>query len=502
MTSSPSKSLLRSMLIIGSAQAANVLISVLRLKIVAVLLGPAGVAVLAVYNNLVSTTATIAGLGIGSSSVREIAAAKGQQEKLSRVRVVLFWANLFQGTLALLAVWVLRERLAVWTTGGPTRSGEIGLVGIAVLLSLIAASQTALLQGTRRIGDLGRVTVGAAIAGTVAGLLAVWANGESGLIWFALMQPLAAVSVALVYTRRLPGAGITQYSVREIWSIWRPMAALGSVFMLGGLATTGTLLIVRSRVTQQLGLDGAGLFAASWGITMQYIGFLLAAMAADYYPRLSEVVHNRRETNQLVNDQLQICLVVGAPILIALIGLAPWAMALLYSQKFLPAAEVLQWQIVGNIFKLASWPIGWIFIAAGRSRLFLSTEIAWNGIFLLIVWVGLPVIGLVATGAAFLVAYAIHLILLAIISRSFFDFRWQSNSVWLVSVHSAVALFLLLCAGEFPLSVGLIGMLWAFISGVVGGRIILKEVESNGRAMSLVRSFYGAIRWPLVQRRD
>lgn len=43
------------------------------------------------------------------------------------------------------------------------------------------------------------------------------------------------------------------------------MARLGSAYMLGGLATTSTLLLVRSVITQELGLEAAGYFAAAWG---------------------------------------------------------------------------------------------------------------------------------------------------------------------------------------------------------------------------------------------
>lgn len=80
------------------------------------------------------------------------------------------------------------------------------------------------------------------------------------------------------------------------------MARLGSAFMLGGLATTSTLLLVRSVITQELGLEAAGYFAATWGITMTYVGFLLSAMGADYYPRLTEVIHDRQAANALMND--------------------------------------------------------------------------------------------------------------------------------------------------------------------------------------------------------
>ena len=201
---SSSRGLIKSMLVIGSAQVVNILISIFRMKVLAVLLGPSGVGLLSIYNSLLGMVQQTAGLGMGSSGVREIASSRGDEATLSRVRRVLFAAHLIQGTLAMLAVWLLRERIAIWLFGDAVRATEVGLIGIAILLGLLASAQTALLQGLRKIGDLGRVTVIGAFVGTLAGLAAVWLQGESGLIWFILVQPLAAVLIALHYTRRLP----------------------------------------------------------------------------------------------------------------------------------------------------------------------------------------------------------------------------------------------------------------------------------------------------------
>ena len=57
---------------------------------------------------------------------------------------------------------------------------------------------------------------------------------------------------------------------------------------------------------------------------MTYVGFLLGAMGADYYPRLTEVIHDKVAAVRLMNDQAQLGLAIGGPVLLLLIGLAPW----------------------------------------------------------------------------------------------------------------------------------------------------------------------------------
>jgi len=498
LSASPSRGLIRSMLIIGSTQAVNVLIAILRMKVLAILLGPAGVGLLGIYNNLQSTVSTAAGLGMRSSGVRELASTKAGETALSRVRVVLFAAHLIQGAIAMVAVWLLRDRLAEWLLGSTEQSTEVGLVGLAALLTLLASSQTALLQGLRRIGDLGRVTVYGALAGTAAGLLAVWLEGENGLIWFVLAQPLTAVMVAYVFTRRLPRPIATQMSLGDVWTVWRPMATLGAVFMLGGLATTATLLLVRGLIARDLGLEAAGLFAASWGVTIQYVGFLLTAMSADYYPRLAGVINDRDTAARLMNDQIQLCLTLGGPLLLLLIGLAPWVLMLLYSADFTSATEMLQWQTVGNFFKLASWPLGFALIASARSGLYLAVELLWNGLFLGLLHLGLPSVGLTMAGTAFFAAYVIHFAFLAFLVHSQYGFRWELLSLRLFAVFAVLILLLFGIARMSPAAGAATSIVLALATGAAGLRIVVTKIGPTGRAAGAVARVYAAFGWPIA----
>ncbi|MEH6717885.1 MAG: O-antigen translocase [Aurantimonas endophytica] len=488
------------MAIIGSAQTVKILILIVRLKVVALLLGPAGIGLLSLYTSLQSTVGTTAGLGMGSSGVRQIASVKGEEQALSRVRRVLLAAHLVQGLLAMVIVWVLREPLAEWLLGSRQHATAVGLVGVATLLGLLSTAQTALLQGMRRIGDLGRVTVLGTLVGTLAGLACVWLYGAAGLIGFVLVQPLATIAIALRYTSRLPKPTARRPGMAETWEIWKPMAKLGSAFMLGGLATTGTLLLIRSLITQELGLDAAGQFAAAWGITMTYVGFLLGAMGADYYPRLTEVIHDRAAATRLMNDQAQLGLAIGGPVLLLLIGLAPFVITLLYSAEFGAAATLLQWQTVGNVFKLASWALGFAFIAAAQGTLFLLLQVNFNVLFLAILWLGLGPFGLVAAGPAFMVAYMLHFVVLAVLAHRLHGFRWERLSLALLALHAGLALLLLALTQTAPLAAALASPVLALATGALGLRIVLIKTGPEGSLAAGLTRIYATVGWPVEGR--
>jgi O-antigen/teichoic acid export membrane protein len=494
---SSSRGLIKSMLVIGSAQFVNILISIFRMKVLAVLLGPNGVGMLSIYNSLHEMGQKTAGLGIASSGIREIASSRADRAKLSRVRRVLFAAHLIQGTMALLTVWLLQKRIAIWLFGDALLAMEVGLIGIAVLLSLLASTQTVLLQGLRRIGDLGSLTVIGSFIGTLVGLAAVWLQGEPGLIWFIVVQPLATVLIALNYTRRLPKAITIRLSLFEAWSVWKSMTKLGAAFMLGGLTAAATLLLVRSLISKELGLDAAGYFAAAWGIAITYVGFLLGAMGADYYPRLTEIIHDKFAVIRLVNNQIQLVLAIGGPILLLFIGMAPWVIILFYSTAFEPAVTLLQWQMVGNVFKLASWAMRFSIVAAARGKMFFLMELSFNIVFIGMVFMFLPQVGLDVTAYAFVLGYLVYLTIAYLLARSIHGFRWQALSLGLLGLHTSLAVALLVLALMAPLAAAIASPLLAAATGLFGLRVVLSKVGNHGRLATRLYGIFAKLGWPI-----
>lgn len=494
---SESRSLVRSMVVIGGARAASILLTILRIKLVAILLGPHGIGLLSLYSNLVNTASTAAGLGISTSGVRELVNVEPLSRKQALVRRSLVTSLAVQGFVASLCIWLAREPISIWLLGDVAHAYEVGLTGIGVVLTLVGAAYNSILQGLNRIGDLGRVMVISGLFGSAVGLAPLVIMGESGLIWFFLAQPMATMVFALIYSRRIHRARLNGYRLREMFRIWRPMARLGLAVMLGGLATTSALLFARSRIAQDLGLDAAGQFAAAWSVTGTYVGFLLHSMSADYYPRLTKAVSDRPAANALVNDQTQLGLVIGGPILLLIVGWAPWVTNILYSADFLPAAGVLQWQTVGNVFKLASWPLGYYLIACANGKAFLFAQVVFNLLFLILLLPAIERFGLLATGPSFTIAYFIYFVVMVIIVRTSIDFRWQPLSLGLIALYTILSVGLLALSITAPLAAKVASPMIALFTAVFGLRVVLAKVDSEGRVASRLARIFDAIGWPL-----
>ncbi|MCV2877673.1 O-antigen translocase [Sedimentimonas flavescens] len=427
MSGSSYRTILRSSAIIGGAQVINILSGLLKMKVAAVLLGPAGVGLAGLYMNLVQTAASIASLGMGNVGTRQIAAAhaEGGEIAVGRTRRALFWGTMVLALIGGVVFWLASSWITRTVLADASLTSEVAWLSLGVTLSVASGSQSALLTGMRRVGDLARINVGAGLLGAILGVVALWFWGRNGLLAMILVAPLASFILGHIYVARLAPPAGPRAALGEISAQWRDMARLGIPFMFSGLVIMLGQLAARALVQNDLGAEALGQFQAAWAIGMTYLGFVLGAMGTDYYPRLTAVINDHATAVRLVNEQTEVALLLCAPVLLAMLGLAPWVIRLLYSNDFGPAVDILRWQLLGDILKVMSWPLGFVLLARGAGKTFIFTETTGIATFVLGIALLMPTLGVIATGTAFLAMYVIYLPLVWLVARWTIGFRWS-----------------------------------------------------------------------------
>ncbi len=491
-------SLVKSTVLLGSSTAVTTLIGILRVKALAILLGPAGVGLLGALASLASAGTSLAALGSDTSGTRRLALERGDPQAVARVRQALLFVAIVHGALAIAAFFAIRGPLSTWLLGGQDYAFEVGLLGIAVALSLLAGLQIAQLQGLGRVRDIARINILSSAIGTVLGLAAIWTWGLSGLILLILAQPALAALLALCETGPLArddldsGAGR-----RRLYADWRLIVVQGAPYMLSFVMLALVPLAIRAIVIADLGLAAAGHFHAAWTMSVIYIGFLLSAMSADYFPRLTALGSDSTAANELVNDQAELGLAIGGVVLILMLASAPMLVPLLYSTAFQPAVEIVQWQAFGNLMKIAGWPVAFMAMARGRAVQFFLVELTWSLLLLALVWIGLPYFGLAATGMAFAGACCGFLVLQTVVASVAFGFVWERRVLYSLATFAGAGLLVLLASRHSVWLQAATGGVLAALLGLSSLRLILERTHGGGRIAAVIRSSLGRLGWPL-----
>jgi len=431
--------ILKSSSIIGGAQGVNYLIGMIKVKLVAMLLGPTGVGLIGLYQSATGLVGTLAGLGIGSSGVREIAEAMGTGDQLKAARMVRVlrracWVTGFLGW-ALTAIFAVP--LSQWVFGSSERAGAIAVLGVTLLVGAISSGQSALIQGARRIGDLARFSVISVIAGTIVSVGIYYNWGEKGIVPVFIVTALVNLGFSWWFARKIHVSHV-ELSWLETWQNSKRLLGLGVAFMWSGLMGAGVALVTRALIVRNLGLDANGIYQAAWGISGMFAGFILSAMGADFYPRLTAVSSDHSAVNQLVNEQTEIGILLALPGLLGTLAFAPWIMVLFYSSEFVSGASLLPVVVLGIFGRIISWPMGFILLAKGSSKWYIFSETCANVVHVALIVILLPIFGLWGIALALPLMYAFYTVLMCTITHRLTGFVWNRSVSTLLLTAAAL----------------------------------------------------------------
>jgi antigen flippase len=495
------RQILRSSSIMGGAQAVTYLVGLLRVKAVAVLLGPAGVGIVGLYTSVMSTASEISGLGLQRSAVRSIAIAEGQGDAAAVARAIrmlrrLCWLTGVLGWLGCAALALPLSRLMFQSS---EHAWALALLGATVLLGAINGGQVTLLRGLRRIGDIARVQIASALINSVA-IIALYAwLRERGIVPVLLVSAVISLVTSWHFVRRVQVDDVTM-SWRQAVDEARPMVSLGIALMLSSALATVLEFYTRTLLSRNDGLEAVGIYQAAWSLSGMFAGFVLKAMGTDFLPRLAAIIADRDAAAREINQQTEIGILLSLPGLLGTLVFAKWVIWLLYSAKFAAAADVLVWMTLGVFGRVVSWPLGYIQVAMNAKRWYMATEVFFIAFQAVLVAWWVPQYGAAGAAYAFFACFVAYFFAMVLVARHLLGFRHSRDAVRLIALSTlllAAAMLAGLWLDEFPALA--LGALLTSASGLWCLRELAHRVGHEHRLIRLTLRVPGLARLLRVQ---
>jgi antigen flippase len=409
----------------GGAAGVNLLLSMIRVKFAALLIGITGVGLNTAFVSLQGLIGTIAGVGLQSSGVRDIATAvgRGDQDAIGRTVLTLRRICWLTGLIGMAGMILLSPFLSQITFGNKDYVPDIAALGLIILLGNISGGQMALIQGMRRIGDMARASIYGAALGTLAALGFYITLGIRGIVPTLLAVSVIQLAVSWYYARQVPVPKVS-LTLRQTYSEANGMVRMGLVFMFNGLMASALNYSTIALIAQFEGTKAVGLYSAAFALSGLFVNFVLGSMGADYYPRLSAVANDNKAMSRMVNEQTEIGLLLALPGLLATMSLAPWVLQIFYSREFLGAVDLMKWFILGCFGRVLSWPLGYAILALGKGKWFLFTETSSNLIHIALIAVGLQFFGIEGVAVSFFAIYILYTYIVYCVCRHLIKFYW------------------------------------------------------------------------------
>lgn len=404
------KKLIKGVVKTGSGAVGNMLIGMVSIKIMAVMLGPAGTGLFSLIRQLVFTLASL-GAGGQTALVQGIASRDGV-ERDSYVRSV-FWLFVLAATISLVTIELFAPSIAMLVFGESTSEFVylVRWIALPVVLMHAYIYLKGVLNGYRAIGRLALIEM----VGPLITLLLVYpvciSVGQGYALAFVLMLSAAqfmmiVVSMATLHKQGwLPTLLIARTIIVER-SDFRYFITISGTIFLTSLIATGVLLAVRALIVKNNGLTDAGMFDVAWSLSGSYVMLILASFGTYYAPTLRQTVAIAERT-ALIRRVLRLSIMLMIPLIVSVVVLKPMLVRLLYSSEYLASLEIVRWMLIGDYLKVTSWVLAITVIVNADMRIYFWTEAFWNLGFLMLAGLSMLYFNEIqGIGIAFIVMYA------------------------------------------------------------------------------------------------
>lgn len=401
----------------GGVQGLNILIGIVRNKLVAMILGPNGMGLISLFNSTIKLVSDSTSFGISMSAVRNISEDFDRQniEKLEAdVALVRSWSFL----TALLGMFVciaFSPLLSSFTFSWHGHTLHFIFLSPIVAMTAITGGELAVLKGVRRLKALAGISVYSVIGALLVSVPLYYIYKERAivpsLVIMAFIQMALTIAVSYkIFPLRL---SLSRSVLRQGYSMIR----LGIAFVFAGILGSGADFVIRSYISNVAGIDTVGLFNAGYMLTMTYVGTVFSAMETDFFPRLSGVSSLGFTFNRTVSNQIEVMLLLVSPLLVVFTFTLPILLPLLYTGKFLPALGMIQIIVLAMYFRALKLPVEYIPLAKGDSLSYLFLEAFYDIVLVVLVIILFRKFGLTGAGIAVTLAGIIDFIVVFIYAR-------------------------------------------------------------------------------------
>lgn len=439
----------------GGVQVFGVLISIIRSKFVAVLLGTTGIGILGLFISTIGMLAAGANLGLNVSAVSTISKAMvdDDQSLLSRnILTIKRWIFL-TALLGVILTLALSNKLSIWVFGNDNYTWSFVWLSITLFFQTLSSGQSALLQGMRRLKELATVGILGSTVGLLLSILLFYFLGLKGIVPSLILTAISTSVISWYFVRKIKIDNV-QITLYKSFTDGLDMVKLGMVFLITNLVGSGVLYITQIFINKTGGLDQLGLYLSSFAIINGYFGMIFTAMGTDLFPRISAISNDNIEVKKLINQQSEIMILILAPILIFLISSLPLVIKILLTPKFLPIIEMMKWAILGVVFQAVSYPIGLAFAAKGFKKMYFFIVMSLHAITLIAYIILYHFLKLEGIGIAFLLVQFLFLFIILRLANYKFSFTYHNVFIklFLVQLLLITIAFLIVWIYGFPIA--------------------------------------------------
>ncbi|MDI6791487.1 MAG: oligosaccharide flippase family protein [bacterium] len=417
----------------STASVAGIFAGMIRAKVMALLLGPAGIGIFSLLVSFANFVVQIAHLGTPAATTRYVSQARSENDKLSisKILTLILYTVLPCSILLTIICLLFSKQIALYLANDPTIIRILVIIiSLSIPFNVLWLILDEIFLGYKEISLRARIIIANfTLSIIIIGPLIYFLKVE-GLAIYHLLYMVMAAGLFGYYLRRI----LAREKISFIWRIDLRFAKEFYKFSLTTLATglslTLSLLITRSLIVRLVGLSETGLYQATISLAT-YLVMFQQSMQAYLYPHLSEAMEPNQFIDEL-NKGLRLMLLSMTPIIVTFILFSHYFVLLLYSREFLPITSLIPIACIGTYFNIIGMLFWTALLATRNLKVYSAIALVSNLLSIVLVIVLIPPLGLAGAIWAYTIGHLIAFGLYFLYLKKVFNYHLGASNIKLL----------------------------------------------------------------------
>lgn len=394
-------------------------------KVVALITGPAGVALIGQFNNFITIILTFANGAINTGVVKYTAEYEGNDKQLKVLFSTSLKISIYCSIIIGAILLFISPLLSNWLFSSSLYNNPIRVLGVTIILYSLNSLLISILNGKQQIKTYTIVNTVGSVIGLLFTVILVFLYKIQG----ALYALVLAQSIVFFVTLTL--------IIKSDWFSWsyfngvfdKKVAKQLSHFSLMAIVTalTGPVsqILLRNLLITKLGINSAGYWQGMMRISDGYLLLISTSLSTYYLPKLSSL----KTDNELRKEVFQGYKVILPTVFLGCIiiyFLRFIIIKTLYTGQFDKMEGLFAFQLLGDFFKMAAWILGYLILAKAMTKIYIITEVLFSISYVLLSYFCISYFKLNGITIAFAINYFIYLIVMVLIFRKLL-FKWATR---------------------------------------------------------------------------
>jgi len=397
----------------------KILSGIIMNKIIAVYLGPAGLAMLGQFQNFSQLVINIATGSIHTGVVKYTAENKLNKENLFRIWNNSLYISLILSSFTILLIILLNDFLAIKVLFSNEYSELIVIFGVTLIFNVMNMYILAILNGLQNIKLFTAINIFISISTLlIISFLTIKYQLIGALYALIITQSLVFfISFLLVYKKYKLDFFIIVSLKNFDYLIVKKLLSYGIVSFISGATMSLMLLSVRHIIESDMSLEYAGYWEALWKISIYFTMLTMLPASIYYLPKYAELT-TVRDIKEKFLESLKFFAPLQILFGVILFIFKLFIIKLLFTENFTLISPVLIFMIVGDIIRVIAYLIVNIMYSKGFMLKLIILDISYNFLLTVLIYFLFKEYSLVGLGYSYLIA---NIFVLLYVLRFYFD---------------------------------------------------------------------------------